>query len=92
MAKLSIRSCSDFNPIIPYYIMKKIAHIAFALLATLTMLILLKAQESPKEEDFYKIITPADPGRNYTGSGWTYHYAEWFSGYFHTPWRSLDRG
>jgi cytochrome c551/c552 len=38
--------------------MKKIAHIAFALLATLSM---LKAQESPKEEDFYKIITPPIP-------------------------------
>jgi cytochrome c551/c552 len=38
--------------------MKKIAQIAFLLLAVLTT---LKAQESPKEEDFYKIITPPIP-------------------------------
>ncbi len=38
--------------------MKKLAHIAFALLASLST---LKAQESPKEEDFYKIVTPPIP-------------------------------
>lgn len=38
--------------------MKKIAQIALLLLATLPM---VKAQESPKEEDFYKIITPPIP-------------------------------
>ncbi|WP_342087764.1 c-type cytochrome [Dyadobacter sp. OTU695] len=38
--------------------MKKLAHIAFALLAGLST---LKAQESPKEEDFYKIVTPPIP-------------------------------
>ncbi|AXE21928.1 hypothetical protein DR864_29065 (plasmid) [Runella rosea] len=38
--------------------MKKIAQIALLLLATLP---LVKAQESPKEEDFYKIITPPIP-------------------------------
>lgn len=38
--------------------MKKIAQIAFILLTSLTN---LHAQESPKEEDFYKIVTPAIP-------------------------------
>lgn len=38
--------------------MKKLAQIALILLATLP---LVKAQESPKEEDFYKIVTPAIP-------------------------------
>jgi cytochrome c551/c552 len=38
--------------------MKKIAQIALILLAALPM---IKAQESPKEEDFYKIITPPIP-------------------------------
>jgi cytochrome c551/c552 len=38
--------------------MKKIAQIILILLATLPV---LRAQESPKEEDFYKIITPPIP-------------------------------
>lgn len=38
--------------------MKKIAQIALIILAALPM---AKAQESPKEEDFYKIVTPPIP-------------------------------
>lgn len=38
--------------------MKKIVQIALIIFATLPM---VKAQESPKEEDFYKIITPPIP-------------------------------
>lgn len=38
--------------------MKKLAHIALALLSSFSA---LHAQESPKEEDFYKIVTPAVP-------------------------------
>ncbi len=38
--------------------MKRIAQIVFIILATLPV---LRAQESPKEEDFYKIITPPIP-------------------------------
>ncbi|WP_439559738.1 c-type cytochrome [Dyadobacter sp.] len=38
--------------------MKKLIQITFIFLATLNV---LKAQESPKEEDFYKIVTPPIP-------------------------------
>jgi cytochrome c551/c552 len=50
-----------YSDLIPYHTlipMKKIAQLLFILLATLPV---LKAQESPKEEDFYKIVTPPVP-------------------------------
>jgi hypothetical protein len=71
--------------------MKKIiAHITFALLVSLTT---LRAQESPKEEDFYTNYHAPDPGR--------YHILEVGGlttmpngslALIHTPRRSLDRG